>query len=180
MEAQLLGIVVRKERKELEEQKDDLLVKIATGKRRLIELENEILHLLNTASGAALLDDEKLVNALQSAKTTSEEMKQQISVSEQNEAKIDHARLAFSPCSVRAATLFFVLTDLALVAPMYQFSLESYVDLFQLSIDKSAKSEDLQVCCIPLCYIDTDTNTTLHYTTYTTCSSLTIAVSLGL
>lgn len=43
LEAQLLGIVVRKERPELEEQKDSLVINIAAGKKKLEELEDEIL-----------------------------------------------------------------------------------------------------------------------------------------
>lgn len=43
LEAQLLGIVVRKERPELEEQKDSLVINIAAGKKKLKELEDEIL-----------------------------------------------------------------------------------------------------------------------------------------
>ena len=43
LEAQLLGIVVRKERPELEEQKDSLVMNIAAGKKKLAELEDEIL-----------------------------------------------------------------------------------------------------------------------------------------
>ena len=43
LEAQLLGIVVRKERPELEEQKDSLVMNIAAGKNKLAELEDEIL-----------------------------------------------------------------------------------------------------------------------------------------
>ena len=45
LEAQLLGIVVRKERPELEEQKDSLVINIASGRKRLQELEDEILRL---------------------------------------------------------------------------------------------------------------------------------------
>ena len=45
LEAQLLGIVVRKERPELEEQKDRLVVNIAEGKKKLADLEDEILRL---------------------------------------------------------------------------------------------------------------------------------------
>ena len=41
----------------------------------------------------------------------------------------------------RAALLFFVLKDLALVDPMYQFSLDSYIGLFELSIKRSRKSD---------------------------------------
>lgn len=43
LEAQLLGIVVRKERPELEEQKDKLVVNISQSKKKLASLEDEIL-----------------------------------------------------------------------------------------------------------------------------------------
>ncbi len=43
LEAQLLGIVVRKERPELEEQKDKLVVNIANSKKELVNLEDKIL-----------------------------------------------------------------------------------------------------------------------------------------
>lgn len=43
LEAQLLGIVVRKEKPQLEEQKDSLVLTIASGKRTLKELEDRIL-----------------------------------------------------------------------------------------------------------------------------------------
>ena len=41
--AQLLGIVVRKERPELEEQKDKLVLNIADRKKQLKDLEDKIL-----------------------------------------------------------------------------------------------------------------------------------------
>ena len=43
LEAQLLGLVVRKERPDLEETKDSLVRGIASGKKELLDLENEIL-----------------------------------------------------------------------------------------------------------------------------------------
>jgi hypothetical protein len=43
LEAQLLGIVVRKERPELEEQKGLLVRNIANGKKKIQQLEDEIL-----------------------------------------------------------------------------------------------------------------------------------------
>lgn len=47
--------------------------------------------LLNTAQGS-LLDDEKLVNALQSSKATATEVSEQLEVSEKTEERIDSAR----------------------------------------------------------------------------------------
>ncbi|CAH8511548.1 unnamed protein product [Schistosoma rodhaini] len=142
LEAQLLGIVVRKERPELEEQKDNLVIGIAAGKRKLTELEDEILRLLNEAQGS-LLDDEQLVNTLQTSKVTSSEVTEQLHVAEKTEIQIDKAREGYRPSAQRSSILFFVLNDMSRIDPMYQFSLEAYIDLFTLSIDKSPKSTKL-------------------------------------
>ncbi|KAF4698240.1 hypothetical protein FOZ63_002766, partial [Perkinsus olseni] len=46
LSSQLLGVVVKKEEPQLEQQKSDLVVQVSKGKNRLAELENEILRLL--------------------------------------------------------------------------------------------------------------------------------------
>ncbi|XP_029311197.1 LOW QUALITY PROTEIN: dynein heavy chain 2, axonemal [Cottoperca gobio] len=143
LEAQLLGIVVRKERPELEEQKDSLVISIASGKRSLQELEDEILRLLNEATGS-LLDDVQLVNTLQTSKVTATEVSEQLESSEQTEIQIDSAREAYRPCAQRASILFFILNDMGRIDPMYQFSLDAYINLFNHSIEKSKRSHKLE------------------------------------
>ncbi|XP_076632445.1 dynein heavy chain 2, axonemal kl-2 [Colletes latitarsis] len=139
LEDQLLGIVVRKEKPQLEEQKDHLVLTISTNKRTLKELEDKILYLLNTA-GESLLDDLDLLSALQSSKATSTSIEESLVVSVETEKKIDLAREEYRPCAQRAAILFFVLNDMSFIDPMYQFSLDAYITLFMLSIEKSPKS----------------------------------------
>lgn len=51
--------------------------------------------------------------------------------------RIDDTREGFRACGKRAAVLFFVLNDLAMINPMYQFSLDWYKDLFSKSINES-------------------------------------------
>lgn len=142
LEAQLLGIVVRRERPELEEQKDTLVLNIAAGKKKLAELEDKILYLLSTAQGS-LLDDEALVETLNSSKVTSAEVLEQLAVAEITEAQIDVAREAYRPSAKRASILFFVLNDISKIDPMYQFSLDAYIGLFNISISKSVKLANL-------------------------------------
>ncbi|CAK4824806.1 unnamed protein product, partial [Aphanomyces euteiches] len=139
LEAQLLGTVVQMEEPALEEQKSELVVKVAAAKRKLVDLENEILRLLSNAKGS-LLDDESLVNTLNASKITSEEVSSQLVISEETEKKIDTARMGYVAVAVRSSTLYFVLNDMTKVDPMYQFSLDSYVDLFKESIAKSRSS----------------------------------------
>lgn len=138
LEAQLLGIVVRKERPAVEEQKDSLVVNIAKNKRTLIDLENEILRMLNESRGS-ILDDEELFSTLQISKQTSIEVKESLSVAEVTEVEIDMTREAYRPSANRASVLFFVLMDMSQIDPMYQFSLDAYIGLFVQSIAKSAK-----------------------------------------
>ncbi|KTG40916.1 hypothetical protein cypCar_00000651 [Cyprinus carpio] len=151
--------MVRKERPELEEQKDSLVINIASGKRKLQELEDEVLRkshilhssimfvcvyrLLNETSGS-LLDDVQLVNTLQTSKVTATEVPEQLEISELTESQIDTAREAYRPCAQRASILFFVLNDLGYIDPMYQFSLDAYINLFNLSIESSPCSHKLE------------------------------------
>lgn len=51
---------------------------------------------------------------------------------------------AYRPCAQRASVLFFVLNDMGRIDPMYQFSLDAYIGLFILSIDKSHRSNKLE------------------------------------
>jgi dynein heavy chain len=98
---------------------------------------------LNETKGS-LLDDEQLVNTLQLSKLTSQEVSEKLQISEQNEVKIDAAREGYRPSAERASILFFVLNDMGRIDPMYQFSLDAYIELFLLSIDKSQKSSKLE------------------------------------
>ena len=70
LEDQLLGEVVRKERPDLEEAKDRLVVSIANDKKQLKDLEDKILKLLKESTGN-ILDDEQLINTLNHSKLTS-------------------------------------------------------------------------------------------------------------
>jgi dynein heavy chain len=139
LEAQLLGIVVQKEEPQLEDQKSELTMRVAAGKRKLVELEDEILRLLSETKGS-LLDDENLVNTLQVSKVTSSEVTEQLVVAEETEKKIDLAREGYRTAANRAAIVYFVLNDLARVDPMYQYSLDSYVEIFVSSIERSRDS----------------------------------------
>jgi len=136
LQDQLLGVVVAEEEPSLEVQKSKLVAQVAAGKKKLVELEDDILHLLSNAKGS-LLDDEELVMTLQSSKKTSEEVTKQLEYSEHTEKQIDEARNSYFKIAERAAVLYFILNDLALVDPMYQYSLAAYVSLFKNSIRKS-------------------------------------------
>jgi len=58
LEDQLLGIVAAKEKPELEEKKNELIIESAANKKKLKEIEDEILRVLSTSEVWALLSDD--------------------------------------------------------------------------------------------------------------------------
>lgn len=71
---------MKRERPDLEERNQQLVVQVAKGKNQLQALEDKILHLLSSATGS-LLDDDALVSTLQESKTISNQVTEQLRVS---------------------------------------------------------------------------------------------------
>ena len=62
---------------------------------------------------------------------------------EKTKAIIDKARVSYEPIANRVAALFFCISDLAQVDPMYQYSLEWYINLFLLAVSLSSTEGEL-------------------------------------
>ena len=143
LEDQLLAIVVANERPDLEEAKNQLTVNNAQMKRELKEIEDKILYLLSSVQGSPV-DDERLIDTLGASKETSEEIQQKVAAAEQTEKDIDNTRNKYVPVAVRTRILFFCITELANIDPMYQYSLNWFMNLFISAIGHSEKSEDIE------------------------------------
>ena len=142
LEDQLLGLVVREERPELEKQKDELIVAMAEDKRLLEELEDKILRMLSASQGN-ILDDEVLVNTLSSSKTTAIQIGNRVERAEITQREIATARASYLPAAARGSLLYFVTADLAHLDPMYQFSLAYFSSLFLLAVQQAEPAPDL-------------------------------------
>eukprot|EP01052_Picozoa_sp_SAG31_P002976 SAG31_NODE_109_length_24587_cov_111.480848_7_plen_3254_part_00 len=143
LEDQLLGDVVAKERPDLEQSKNKLVLQMANDAKQLKELEDKTLHLLSTSEGN-ILDNEPLINTLNNSKLTSGVIKQRVAEAEQTEISINEARELYRPTATRGSILYFVVADLGLLDPMYQYSLTYFKMMFNYCIDVSEKAEDLE------------------------------------
>ena len=63
---------------------------------------------------------------------------------EKTTKEIEVLRDGYRPAARRGAVLFFVLADLAAINPMYQYSLNSYLGVFDISLRKSLPDSHLQ------------------------------------
>nr|DBA34563.1 TPA: hypothetical protein GDO54_002113 [Pyxicephalus adspersus] len=73
MQDQLLGIVVARERPDLEEEKQALILQGAENKRQLKEIEDKILEVLSSSEGN-ILEDETAIKILSSSKALANEI----------------------------------------------------------------------------------------------------------
>ncbi|XP_076648121.1 dynein heavy chain at 36C [Halictus rubicundus] len=143
LEDQLLGIVVAKERPDLESEKNQLIVQGAANKKMLKEIEDKILEVLST-SEANILEDERAISILSSSKHLSNDIVTKQAAAEITEKSIDEARLEYTPIAVYSTVLFFTIAVLANIDPMYQYSLVWFVNLFKNTIDNTDPVEDIQ------------------------------------
>merc|ERR1719171_2961660 len=140
LEDQMLGLAVAKERPDLEEQKSQLVQQNAKMNRQLKDIEDEILKLLQASEGN-VLDDDTLVNTIAKAKETAVEINAKQAEAAITEKEIDVARESYRTLAFRAQILFFGIVEFAAIDPMYQFSLQWFQQLFQLSVDQTPKND---------------------------------------
>lgn len=80
---------------------------------------------------------------MSSSKKLSEEISEKQKIASVTEMHIDSTRMGYKPVAVHSAVVFFCISDLANIEPMYQYSLVWFINLYVQSIAKSEKSEDL-------------------------------------
>jgi len=139
---QMLGVTVGAERPDLEKKREELVIQDADNKKQLKEIEDTILELLAKAEGN-ILDDSVLIETLSQSKVTSNRIEKQVAIAAKTAAKIDKTRESYQPIALRVAILFFCIADLAQVDPMYQYSLNWYINLFLTAIEQAEKSNKI-------------------------------------
>ncbi|XP_078532463.1 dynein axonemal heavy chain 6-like [Lissotriton helveticus] len=144
LEDQLLSDVVRLERPDLEEQRNQLIIRINSDKNQLKAIEDRILKLLFASEGN-ILDNEELINTLQESKITSGAIKTRLQEAEATEEKINAAREKYRLVATQGSVIYYVIASLSEIDPMYQYSLKYFKQLFNTTIDTSEKSDVLEV-----------------------------------
>lgn len=139
LEDQLLGRLILKEKGELEEQRQKLMQDVQSYRKRIEELESDLLIRLSSSSGN-LLDDTALIDILAVTKATSQEVSARLVHASETRKIITEACEEYRPVARRAALLYFLISQFSEVNCMYQTSLAQFMANYESSIHDSEKA----------------------------------------
>ena len=126
-----------------------LLLLGVANKARLKKVEDQILDLLS--GGHQLLEDEGVIQQLDTSKRLADDIEKKQADIEDSQRVCDKTMAKFLPVAQRASGLFFCVTELAHVDPMYQFSLGWFLELFAQGLRGStpnAENRDQRIAAI--------------------------------
>lgn len=141
LEDQLLGIVVAKERPDLQELREKLITDSADNANQLSQVEENILQTLSNTKGDILVD-ESAVQILDNSKILSTAIIEKQAIAEVTKVEIETFRQKYQIVARHSSVLYYCIIDLPEIDPMYQFSLNWYINLYIWSIENANKSKD--------------------------------------
>lgn len=118
-------------------------MEISGSKNELKRLENKILKDLAESNQDTILDNQDLIDTLEISKTKSKVIAQSLIEAEEVEKTINETRNSYKEVSIRGSILYFVISDLATIDPMYQNSLDYVKKLFNDAIIQSPPCDEL-------------------------------------
>jgi len=106
LEDQLLNVLLKHEREDLQNQREDLIQTISRNTITKVELEDAMLKELQNAEGN-ILDNEKLISTLKDIKTKTAAITEQLAESKAAAEEMEKMTEIYRPAAKRGAVLFF-------------------------------------------------------------------------
>ncbi len=108
------------------------------------EIEGKILQLLVQCENSPV-EDENLVSTLQFSKKTAFDINTKMTQIQKIDAELIKSRESYRSVAKMGSILFFVIQDISMIDPMYQYSLQSIIKLFKIAIKITSDNSSSRV-----------------------------------
>ena len=129
LQTQSLNDVLKSERPDVDERRSNLIKLQGEFKIHLRQLEKRLLQALNESRGN-ILDDDNVIETLETLKKEAAEISTKMSSTEGVMAEVDEITHQYSVIARSCSAVFAVLEQLHYLNHFYQFSLQYFLDIF--------------------------------------------------
>lgn len=141
LQEKLLDIVVAKEDPYLREERDQLIEDKMKDEKLLRSFEEDVLSAIAESKGD-ILEDVNAIEKMNKSKKLCNEIGEHKSVHVRTQKKIDDFCECYKCVAQHATVIYSCLHDLPAFDPMYQFSLDWFIGLYNFSIENANRSQD--------------------------------------
>ncbi|KAF2152302.1 hypothetical protein K461DRAFT_241389 [Myriangium duriaei CBS 260.36] len=139
LRTQALDDIVKSERPDVDEKRSNLIKSQGEFRLRLRHLEKELLRALNESQGN-ILDDDKVIQTLETLKKEASEITAKASETEGVMAELETVTALYKVIAQSCSAIFAVLDQLHHLNHFYQFSLQYFIDIFHAVLKRSKES----------------------------------------
>ena len=143
LQSQCLSQLLKKERPDIQKMQEEQLKLQGEFQAKLLGLEEDLLNTLNEAEGN-LLDDTTVITKMQTIKKESTEVAKKMEATKEVQAQIDEVNDFYRAFAVCLARLYFLLEGMGSLHFLYQYSLNYFLDLFDIVLNDNKNLEDVK------------------------------------
>ncbi|OLL22334.1 Dynein heavy chain, cytoplasmic [Neolecta irregularis DAH-3] len=142
LQAQCLNEVLKTERPDVDQRRNNLIKSQGEFKLHLRRLEKRLLQALNESQGN-ILDDDLVIATLETLKLEAAEITRKVSETEGVMLEVEEITARYKPIAVACSTIFVTLEQLQQLNHFYQFSLDYFQGIFQSVLKDTKKLDDI-------------------------------------
>ncbi|KKA28538.1 hypothetical protein TD95_002241 [Thielaviopsis punctulata] len=142
LQTQSLNEALKCERPDVDERRSNLIKLQGEFKIHLRQLEKRLLQALNESRGN-ILDDDNVIETLETLKTEAAEISEKMKATEGVMADVDQITRQYSIIARSCSAVFAVLEQLHYLNHFYQFSLQYFLDIFNDVLHNNANLKGL-------------------------------------
>ena len=132
LQNQILDIVLKNERPEVNQRKEELIKAQREYKVQLRQLEEDLLTALNSEGN--LLENNEVMTRLEEIKKKSFLISEEVSKSEDIMKELESTMNEYAPLANKASRIFFALDSLEVIHYLYRYSLSFFMDILNYVI----------------------------------------------